>query len=88
MITDLENNPLKLPDWDEKKLFSPHVSKLKLPTSLSDDALFAKALKANVAVSTCSHGRIDNCINDIVTITCLYERYKRLRGATLLALLF
>ena len=74
MITDLGNDRLTCPDWDEKKSFSPRISKLKSPTLHPKNVPFAKALQADVTIPPYKHGSIDGFIDNIVTLGCLCDR--------------
>ena len=68
IITDLGNDLLTYSEWDETKLFSLYISKLKAPTLFPDNIPLAQVLPADVEVPPCEFGSIDDFIDDIVTI--------------------
>ena len=86
MVTNLGSDILVCLDWDEKKLFSLHVPKLKPPDSLPHDIPFAIALQADAVIPPCTHGRINNFVDYIATIGFLYDRWDHLCGAAVLVL--
>ena len=85
-MTDLGNDLLSCPDWDESAIFSPHVSKLKPPKFLPNNIPFGKALPPDVCVPPVPFGRIDDFIDDLVTVGYASEGWRRLCGAALLSL--
>ena len=65
----------------------PHISKLKEWALLPDDVPFSPALPPDVHVPPVSHGKIDDFIDDLVSVGFASSNWRRLRGACLLALL-
>ena len=70
-ITDLANDILSCSNWDENKLFSPHVLKLKEHTLLPDSIPFSPALPADIVVPPDVWGKVDDFIDGLVlVVTC------------------
>ena len=67
-ITDLANDILSCPEWDENDLCSPHLSKLNEPERLDSSAPFGQARAADVVVHPNHHGKVDGFIDDLMTM--------------------
>ena len=85
-VTDLANDLLSCEDWNENEIFSPHIDKLAPPDILDSAIPFTQAKPADASVQVSDHGCADIFIDDIITVGFHSKRWRRLCGATLLAL--
>ena len=74
LVTDLCNDLLEYPYWDESEIFSPHISKLEEPILLSNDLPFGLALLLDVKIPLARHDKADDFIDDIITAGYYTER--------------
>ena len=70
-VTDLGNDLLSCSDWNESDMHSPLASKLKEPTILDDSIPLGLALPSDVVVPPDPWGRIDACVDDLITVGLL-----------------
>ena len=84
--TDLANDLITCPEWDEEQVKSPHLDLVPPPSILPPATAFAPALPPDVIVPLQDHGKLDVHIDDIITVGVCTPRWRRLAGSTLLAL--
>ena len=80
------NDLLSCENWDETELHSPHVSSIPPPIAQDDSVPFGRARQADVVVPVEKHGKLDDFIDDIISVGYFNPRWKRLVGAALLSL--
>ena len=84
--TDLGNDLITCKDWDEKEICSPHVKSIPPPKLLDSLIPFGQARPADVVVPINEFGKLDDFIDDVMSVGCMSERWERLGGAALLSL--
>jgi hypothetical protein len=83
--TDLAQDILHASDWDPRKIFSPHASKIPEPILLADEIPFGAAKDLDVDISANCNGCIDDFVDDgVVVVPDIGDN--RLRGAGALPL--
>jgi hypothetical protein len=87
LCTDLANDILHCPDWDPNEIYSPHSHSLSEPVELDDSIPFGQAKELDVDVLVDDWGRIDDFIDDGITIVPdLGQNQNRAVQAMLLAI--
>ena len=76
---------LIVPDWDENEIHSPLIDKIGEPILLLDSAPFGEALPLDVDVPVSPNRKMDDFIDDTIIVGHNNERWRRLVGASLLA---
>ena len=67
-VTYLENDLLAHIDWDEQLLYLLHAHSLDLPLIFNKSVSFRPTLLVDVVVPPSLFGRIDNFIDNIITV--------------------
>ena len=85
-ITHLGNDMLSRDDWDKEELCSPHIESITPPLVQDTSLHFGIAREADVVVPAEKYGKLDDFIDDIISVGCFNPRWKRLAGVALLSL--
>jgi hypothetical protein len=87
LCTDLANDILHCPEWDQFEVFSPHTHTLPEPVELDMSIPFGQAKELDVDVPDDDWGRIDDFIDDgIAIVPDLGQNRNRAVQALLLAI--
>ena len=85
-VTNLGNDFSAYVEYDRKLLYSSHVHSLDPPITFNKSVSFRSALLADIVIPPSLYGRIDDFVDDIITIGYLDNNWQRLTGASLLSL--
>ena len=86
-ITNLANDILHAKDWDPNELCLPHSVSLSCPILQPQDKPFGKAMPINMHIPADDMGKVDDFIDDLITIIPhIRDNWKRGEGTSLLAI--